>query len=169
MGRVPKGVIKSSERGAHSFRFRHPLGEGGSEVLMTMLARPAGLKRLGVNLGRVPPGKEAFVYHRHHAEEEWVFILEGEALCDIENETMHVAAGDFIAYPAGVAHNLKNVGEDDLVYLMGGEQIAVEVADFPRHGKRLLRTGEIHAFVDANAAEPFAPDIEPVKPTDKTR
>lgn len=156
-------VIRASERAATSFRYRHPLGGGGSEIVMTMLARPAGLKRVGVNLGRVPPGKEAFVYHRHHAEEEWVFILEGRALSDIEGETEEVGPGDFIAYPAGVAHNLKNIGEGDLVYLMGGELLAVEIADFPRHGKRILRAGEQAAFVKEAALEPFTPEIEPIE------
>lgn len=156
-------VVKAADRAPSTFRFRHPLGEGGSEIEMTMLARPAGLKRIGVNLGRVPPGKEAFVYHRHHAEEEWVFILEGRALSDIEDKTEEVGPGDFIAYPAGVAHNLKNTGEGDLVYLMGGEQLSVEIADFPRHGKRILRDGEQAAFVDENAIEPFTPELEPIE------
>lgn len=130
---------------------------------MSMLARAAGLKRVGVNLGRVAPGKEAFVYHRHHNEEEWVYILEGHALSDIEGDTQEVAAGDFIAYPVGVAHNLKNIGDADLVYLMGGDQKAVEVCDFPRHGKRLIRAGERLGFLDEAAVEPFVPDLKPVE------
>jgi len=166
-GHKERFIIKASQRGATSFRFRHPLGGGGSEIEMTVLGRPAGLKRIGVNFARVPPGKEAFVYHRHHAEEEWVFILEGRAVSDIENKTEEVGPGDFIAYPAGVAHNLKNIGESDLVYLMGGEQQTVEIADFPRHGKRILRDGDEIAFVDEDALEPFTPELEPKPASEK--
>ena len=162
MSGKPSHILKAGEQGALAFRFRHPLGQGGSEIVMTMLGRAAGLTRVGVNLGRVPPGKEAFVYHRHHAEEEWVYILEGEALSDIEDETHTVGPGDFIAYPVGVAHSLKNTGDNDLVYLMGGEQVAVEIGDFPRHGKRVLRRGDNTEFVDEEACAAFAPDIEPV-------
>lgn len=157
-------IIKAAEQAQHSFRFRHPLGDGGSELIMTMLGRPAGLKRTGVNLGRVPPGKEAFVYHRHHAEEEWVYILDGEGVCDIEDGKTNIAKGDFIAFPAGVGHNILNTGDNDLVYIMGGEQTPVEVADFPRHGKRMLRAGERSEIVDAEACDAFYPQVEPVKP-----
>ncbi len=162
MSDAPKNIIRAKDQADSAFSFRHPLGEGGSEITMTMLARAAGLKRAGVNMGRVPPGKEAFVYHRHHNEEEWVYILEGSAVSDIEDVKEDVGPGDFIAYPAGVAHNLKNNGETDLVYLMGGETSTVEVADFPRHGKRLLRAGDRIEFVDEKATEPFVPDIRPV-------
>ncbi len=156
----PKNIIKAQDQAASAFSFRHPLGDK-SEITMTMLARAAGLGRVGVNLGRVPPGKEAFVYHRHHNDEEWVYILEGKAVSDIEEKKEEVGPGDFIAYPAGTAHNLMNTGDADLVYLMGGDQSAVEVADFPRHGKRLIRAGERHEFVDEKALEPFVPDIKP--------
>lgn len=157
-------IIKAAEQTQHSFRFRHPLGKGGSEIVMTMLGLPAGLKRLGVNLGCVPPDKEGFIYHRHHAEEEWVYILDGEGVCDIEDVKTNVAKGDFIAFPAGVAHSILNTGDKDLVYLMGGEQTPVEVADFPRHGKRLLRAGERSEIVDADNCGAFYPQVEPAKP-----
>lgn len=157
-----KHVLRSTDIAKQAFRFIHPLGGDNSEIMMSMLGRAVGLKRAGVNLGRVPPGKEAFVYHRHHNEEEWIYILEGRALSDIEGQTEPVGAGDFVGYPAGVAHNLKNIGESDLVYLMGGEQATVEVADFPRHGKRLVRAGERIEFVDEQAIEPFVPDLVPI-------
>lgn len=163
MSKEPKNIIKEKDQRAAAFRFAHPLGGGNSEITMTMLGRTAGLKRIGVNMGRVPPGKEAFVYHRHHNEEEWVYILAGEAVSDIEGAIEDVGPGDFIAYPAGVGHNLKNKGDSDLVYLMGGEANHVEVADFPRHGKRLLRAGERIEFIDETAAEPFIPELQPLK------
>ncbi len=162
MSEKPKYVLKAGEQAGAGFRFEHPLGEGGSEIVMTMLSRAAGLKRVGVNLGKVPPGKEAFVYHRHHAEEEWVYILEGKALSDIEGGTDEVGPGDFVAYPAGVAHTLKNIGEGELVYLMGGEQVDVEIADFPRHGKRIIRSGEKTEIVDDDACAVFIPEIKPL-------
>ena len=157
-------LVRKHQQGQHSFRFVHPLGEGGSEIVMTLLGRPAGLKRLGVNLGRVRPGKEGFVYHRHHAEEEWVYILEGMARCDVEDEIFEVGEGDFVAFPPGHGHTMKNIGESDLVYLMGGEQTPVEVADFPRHGKRMLRAGERSEITEAENCQAFYPDIEPLAP-----
>ena len=159
----PLMIIKADDQAQHAFRFRHPLGCGNSEVIMTLLGRPAGLKRVGVNLGRVPPGKEGFVYHRHNAEEEWVYILDGEGVCDIDDKKTNVGKGDFIAFPAGVAHNILNTGASDLVYIMGGEQVSVEVADFPRHDKRMVRAGERSELVDAADCDAFYPDVEPIK------
>ena len=146
-------IVRKPQQQDGAFSFRHPLGGDTSEITMTMLGRAAGLSRVGVNLGRVSPGKEAFVYHRHHGEEEWIYILEGKALSDIEGEIEEVSVGDFIAYPEGVAHNLKNVGDTDLVYLMGGEQTPVEVVDFPKHKIRLMRAGERIEFVKEEATE----------------
>ncbi len=158
----PNTIIRASDQRAKGFIFRHPLGGGKSEIAMTMLAQMAGLKRLGVSIGRVPPGKEAFVYHRHHCEEEWVYILEGRAASDIDGAKEEVGPGDFLGYPVGVAHNLENIGQTELVYLMGGEQTSVEIADFPKHGKRLLRAGERIEFIDEKACEPFIPDVRPL-------
>ena len=97
-------ILHKDEIDAQAFRFRHPLGGDRSECVMSALGRAAGLKRVGVNIARVPAGKEAFVYHRHHGEEEWVYILEGEARSEIDDVAETVRAGDFIGYPAGVAH-----------------------------------------------------------------
>ena len=155
-------LVRKHQHEQHSFRFAHPLGDGGSEIVMTLLGRPAGLKRLGVNLGRVRPGKEGFVYHRHHAEEEWVYILEGTAQCEIEDEIFEVSEGDFIAFAPGHGHTMKNIGQSDLVYLMGGEQTPVEVADFPRHGKRMLRAGDRTEIADTENCQSFYPDVEPL-------
>jgi uncharacterized cupin superfamily protein len=39
-----------------------------------------------------------------------------------------------------VPHHLKNPSDQDLVYLMGGENRKFEVADFPRLGKRMVKS-----------------------------
>ena len=163
MSRPKTRVLRAADIRASAFRFRHPLGGEGSEVVMSMLGRSAGLARVGVNLARVPAGKEAFIHHRHHGEEEWVFVLEGEGMSDIDDHTETVGPGDFIAYPAGCAHSLRNIGGSDLVYLVGGEVLRTDVADFPRHGKRVLRVGDETVFVDEAACEVLTPDVEPLE------
>ena len=49
--------------------FSHPWNPQ-SEITGTHLSGLAGLKRTGVSLVRIPPGKESFAYHAHHREEE---------------------------------------------------------------------------------------------------
>jgi uncharacterized cupin superfamily protein len=124
----------------------------------TQLARSVGLKRSGVNFIRVPPGRESYVYHSHRFEEEWIYLLSGSAMALIDGVEYPVSAGDFIGFPApSVAHLLRNPGPDDLVYLVGGENREVEVADFPGLGKRTVRTGQQLEVYDTDDAQAFGP------------
>ena len=80
--------------------------ESLSEITGYQLAKSTGLKRVGVNLARIAPGKESFAYHAHWMEEEWIYILAGRGLARIDGGEYEVGAGDFMAFPApGVAHH----------------------------------------------------------------
>lgn len=141
-------IVRAADIDAHAQEFSHPWNP---ESLMrgTQLARSVGLKRTGVNLIRIPAGKESFAYHSHQHEEEWLYILSGRALALIDDVEYAVAAGDFIGFPApSVAHHLRNPGPDDLVYLVGGENRENEIADFPKLGKRIVRRGKEVEVVD---------------------
>ena len=94
----------------------------------------AGLSRIGVNRARVPAGKESFIYHSHHAEEEWIYIISGRGVAEIDGQEYEVAAGDF-----------------------GGESHELEVADFPRLGKRMIRHGQSVEVYDTSDARSFGP------------
>jgi uncharacterized cupin superfamily protein len=56
-----------------------------------------------------------------------------------------------------VPHHLKNPFDQELVYLMGGENREFEVADFPRLGKRMVKSGENFDVYDMANAKPFGP------------
>ncbi len=63
-----------------------------------------------------------------------------------------------MGFPAPqVAHHLRNPYEEDLVYLMGGEALDVDVADFPRLGKRMVRRGQSVEIYDTSDAKDFGP------------
>lgn len=136
-------------------RSSHPMNPA-SELVGTHLSSLAGLERTGLSRVRIPPGRESFVYHRHHLEEEWVYILSGSGTAEIDDAEYPVAAGDFMAFPTpSVAHHLRNSGTEDLVYLMGGENRDAEIADFPRHGKRMVRIGTDVALYELDAGIGF--------------
>jgi uncharacterized cupin superfamily protein len=110
-----------------------------SHLLRTGLSRLAGLQRAHVSLGRIPPGKDSFAYHAHMVEEEWVYVLSGRGLAEIDGKQYEVGPGDFMGFPVpGVAHLLRNPFDEDLVYLMGGESVPLDVLDYPTLGKRFL-------------------------------
>ena len=54
-----------------------------------------------------------------------------------------------------VAHHLRNPYDEELVYLVGGENLDVEVSDFPRLGKRMLRSGQDVEIYDTSDAQSF--------------
>ena len=77
--------------------------------------------------------KESFVYHAHDQEEEWIYLISGRGIAEIDSEEFEVGAGDFMGFPTpSVAHHMRNPFDEELVYLMGGENLDVEIADFPR-------------------------------------
>ena len=127
--------------------FSHPWNPK-SEITGTHLSALAGLKRTGVSVVRLASGKESFAYHLHHREEEWIYILSGTGIARVDGEDYEMHPGDFVAFPTpSVPHLMLNPGEDELVYLMGGEHLDFEVADFPTLDKRMIRRGstiEVH-------------------------
>jgi len=132
-------LLRAADIAARSQTFSHPWS-ANSEVTGYQMGKATGLKRTGVNLARIPPGKEAFPYHSHWQEEEWIYILEGRGLARVDGNEFEVTAGDFMAFPApGVAHSLRNPFEQELVYLMGGESRELDIADFPDLGRRMFR------------------------------
>jgi uncharacterized cupin superfamily protein len=132
----PKHIVRTADLDwAQAWHGRHPFNDR-SEMRIARIGGQSGLKRLGVNLIRVPPGKESFIPHAHSAEEEFVFILEGAGEVVLDGVAHAVGPGDFVGFPTdGVVHSLVAKGPGDLVYLSGGERSAVEVADMPSIGK----------------------------------
>jgi len=53
-------------------------------------------------------------------------------------------------------HHLKNPFDQELLYLMGGENREFQ-ADFFRLGKRMVKSGEKFEVYDVSNAKPFGP------------
>ena len=153
----PKPVIRTKNLKAEDgFRFRHPLNPN-SEAQFFRLSRPAGLQCAHVNLLRVPPGKEAFMLHRHSVQEEWSYIVEGEATAQIGEERINLIVGDFIAFPVnGKAHTILNTGTRDLVYLTGGEDSPHEIGHFPSINKMIVFGPDGVDLIDTSAARHYS-------------
>ena len=150
-------IVRAADIAAHSQQFSHPWNPN-SEMHGTQLGLSVGLKRTGVNFMRVPAGKEAYVYHSHRHEEEWIYVLSGRALATIDGTDYEIAVGDFIGYPTpSVAHLMRNPGPEDLVYLSGGEHLDFDVAEFPTLGKRMVRSGKQVDIYDDADVQAFGP------------
>ena len=151
-----KLVWTAEEIGASAFRFLHPLDDG-AEVFLAPLSRITGLERAGVNLVRVPPGRRAFPLHRHHVEEEWVYVLSGSAEVRLDAERHRLGPGGFAVFPpGGPAHAVENPSaEADLVCLTGGENAPGEIVDFPEACRRIVRGRDLFESADTAGFGPF--------------
>jgi uncharacterized cupin superfamily protein len=150
-------LLKAADMAKLQETFSHPWNPA-SEITGVQMGAKLGLKRMGVNFARLAPGKESFVPHAHQREEEWLYILYGQGEALIGEKWVAVGPGDFLAFPTpSVTHHLKNSGFEDLVYLMGGENLDFEVVDFPTLKRRSVRIGEERTVYDSAAGKGFTP------------
>lgn len=92
-----------------------------------------GLVNFGVNLARLSPGAVSSLRHCHSAQDELVYILEGEAILRTdEGETVlrpGMCAG--FRHGSGNAHQLVNRSAADVVYLEIGDRSPGDTAVYP--------------------------------------
>lgn len=98
------------------------------------MASKIGAEKLGCRLAVVPPGKRAWPFHSHHANEELFFILEGTGSYRFGEKTYPVKAGDLLAAPVGGArhaHQIINDSNAPLKYLAMSTMIEPDVMEYP--------------------------------------
>ncbi len=85
----------------------------------------AGLTQFGVNLVRLKPGVWSSQRHWHSLEDEFVYVLEGEAVLVTDAGEEILRPGDAAGFKGGErdGHHLQNRGDQDLVYLEVGSRI----------------------------------------------
>jgi uncharacterized cupin superfamily protein len=104
------------------------------------LGDAVGLSHFGVNLVRLPPGAASSQRHWHTAEDEFVYILEGEVELVTDAGAQRLTAGMVAGFPAGRpdGHQLVNRSARDAVYLEVGDRQAGDEIDYPDIDLRLL-------------------------------
>ena len=91
-----------------------------------------GLKNFGVNLTRLYPGGESALLHRHSKQDELVYILEGEPTLVTDDGEVPLRPGVCTGFPAGgVAHQIVNRTDRDVVYLEIGDRTPGDVGTYP--------------------------------------
>jgi uncharacterized cupin superfamily protein len=112
------------------------------------LGDAVGLTHFGVNLVRLPPGTASSQRHWHTAEDEFVYILEGEVELVTDAGPQRLSAGMVAGFPAGRAngHQLVNRSERDVVYIEIGDRRPddevlypdIDLRLIPRDGRRIF-------------------------------
>lgn len=127
-----------------STAYPEPFRKAVEGRLRKRLGNAVGLTQFGVNLARLKPGAASSQRHWHEAEDEFVYVLEGElVLCENEGETV-LKPGDAAGWKAGVAggHCLVNRASRDAVFLEVGTRSQDERVDYPDIDMRLERDAD---------------------------
>jgi uncharacterized cupin superfamily protein len=113
------------------------------------LGNLAGLTQFGVNLTRLKPGAASALRHWHVEEDEFIYVLEGEATLITDAGEQVLGPGIAAGFPAGKAdgHHLVNNTGADVLYLEIGSRHPAEEAHYPDVDLQMRRVdGEIRFF-----------------------
>ncbi len=115
-------------------RYPAPFDAPCSARVRMRLGDAAGLADFGVNLLRLPPGAWSSQRHWHSAEDEFVYVLEGEVVLATDGGEEILRAGDSAGFKAGAqdGHHLQNRSAQDAVLLeIGSRKPAEDDVDYP--------------------------------------
>lgn len=120
--------------------------------------------KLGVNMMRVPPGRTVCPFHTHQLEDEVFYILSGTGTLRYGDELLPLREGDCVSCPSGtgVAHQIANTSDADLVYLAIGDRNPNEVCTYPDSNKVMVRSLQTVGVLEQTeylAHEPDRPKI----------
>ena len=113
------------------------------------LGDAAGLTDFGVNLLRLPPGTWSSQRHWHSAEDEFVYVLDGEVVLVTNAGEEVLRKGDCAGFKAGIAdgHHLQNRAEAEAVLLeVGSRRVEEDGGEYPDIDMRFLKgdAGYVH-------------------------
>ena len=101
------------------------------------LSAAAGAEKLGCSLYELPAGNRSWPYHYHTANEEAIFVLDGEGTLRTDEGERDLRSGDFVTLAAdeGGGHQVVNDGDAPLRYLMVSTMIDPDVTIYPEMEK----------------------------------
>jgi uncharacterized cupin superfamily protein len=102
-------------------REKHPLGD------------LFGLTVYGINLTKIGPGGQSAIRHAHSVNDEFIYIVQGEATLVTDAGETPMKAGMCAGFKAGTgdAHHLLNKTNEDVYYLEIGDRLPNDEVIFP--------------------------------------
>jgi uncharacterized cupin superfamily protein len=101
------------------------------------LSNASGGERLGCSLYEVEPGRRAWPYHYHGANEEAIYVLEGSGTLRVGEDRVPLEKGSYAAFPAGAegAHQFVNTSNGTLRYLCFSTMVEPDAMVYPDSDK----------------------------------
>jgi uncharacterized cupin superfamily protein len=98
------------------------------------LSKPLGLTQFGANYVTLAPGAATALRHWHEAEDEFVYVLAGEATLVDDSGSHQLPAGSYAAFPAGEVngHHIRNLSNAEVELLVvGSRRPGEDVVHYP--------------------------------------
>lgn len=116
---------------------RESAPDGSALRLRKKLAAAAGGREIGTSLYRVPAGQKPWPRHAHLGNEEAIYVFGGSGEVAVGDAVIPLRAGAYVAIRAGAehAHQIRNTGSDDLVFLCVSTMRHPDVVVYPDSGK----------------------------------
>ena len=102
-----------------------------------------GVTLCGVRRQTLEPGARTSDRHWHEAEDEFLYVVAGEATVVEDDGPHRLGPGEFCCWPAGVpnAHTVENRSDRPCSFLVAGSRPEDDVCHYPDHGRRLDTVG----------------------------
>ena len=96
-----------------------------------------GAELIGGSMYELEPGDRLWPYHTHHAHEEWVVVLRGQATLRTPEGERTLSEGDVVCFPRGKegAHQVRNETDSAIRMLMLSTLIAPDIVEYLDSGK----------------------------------
>lgn len=101
------------------------------------LSDAGGLTQFGARVETLEPGSRSSERHWHEEEDEFLYVISGEATVIEEDGAHTLYPGDAACWPAGEAnaHQVVNRSGSPCTYLIFGTRMAREVIHYPDLGR----------------------------------
>jgi len=117
----------------HGSRYPSPHDQRCQDKHSQALGKAADLTQFGVNLVRIEPGAWSSQRHWHQHEDEFVWVIEGEAVLITDEGSQTIRAGECAGFKAGAkdGHHFVNESDADLVLLVVGSRDDRDHGEYP--------------------------------------
>lgn len=100
-----------------------------------------GLTNFGVNLTHLSPGSISALAHHHSKQDEFILILEGTPTLVLGKEEFVLHPGECYGFKAGtgIAHQLVNRSEGNVIYLEIGDRTQGDEVEYPNDDLKAIQ------------------------------
>ena len=142
-------IISKAAAEAAAIRGEPEVGFG--PATLQRLSDAGGLTQFGAFVQTLEPGTRSSDRHWHEHEDEFLYMLSGEAVVIDDGGAHWLAPGDSVSWPAGDpnAHQVVNRSDAPCSYLICGTRVPRDVVHYPGLGRTLYIDGRVWRIEDA--------------------